>query len=56
MAARAAGRRNVKSVSAAADAHERRKDYLTEAKVGALLDAVKSGRHAARNHLLVLMI
>jgi len=56
MAARAAGRRNVKSVSAAAYAHERTKDYLTEAEVGALLDALKAGRHAARNHLLVLMI
>ena len=42
MAARAAGRRNVKSVSAAAYAHERTKDYLTEAEVGALLDALKN--------------
>ena len=57
MPARSSKRRNVKSVqAAAADAHERTKDYLTETEVTALLDAVKAGRHGVRNHLLVLMM
>ncbi len=50
-------RRNVKSVSvAAADGHERRKDFLTDIEVTTLLDAVKAGRHGVRNYLLVLMM
>jgi type 1 fimbriae regulatory protein FimB len=57
MAARSPKRRNVRSVlAAAADAHERTKDYLTETEVAALLEAAKAGRHGARNHLLVLMM
>jgi integrase len=57
MAARSSKRRNVKSVpAAAADAHERRKDFLTDTEVTALLDAVKAGRHGVRNYLLVLMM
>jgi site-specific recombinase XerD len=57
MAARSSNRRNVKSITgAAADAHERTKDYLTETEVIALLETAKAGRHGARNHLLVLMM
>lgn len=50
-------RRNVKSIrAAAADAHERTKDYLTETELAALLEAAKAGRHGVRNHLLLLMM
>jgi type 1 fimbriae regulatory protein FimB len=49
--------RNVKSGrAAAADAHERAKDFLTEAEVAALLDAAKAARHGVRDHLLALMM
>ncbi len=48
---------NVKSGrTAAADAHERAKDFLTEAEVAALLDAAKAARHGVRDHLLALMM
>ncbi len=48
---------NVKSGrAAAADAHERAKDFLTEAEVAALLDAAKAARHGVRDHLLALMM
>ncbi len=48
---------NVKSGRAAAtDAHERAKDFLTEAEVAALLDAAKAARHGVRDHLLALMM
>jgi integrase len=47
--------RNVKSV-ATVDAHERRKNFLSDAEVGTLLEAMKRGRHGARDHLLVLMM
>jgi type 1 fimbriae regulatory protein FimB len=57
MAARSSKRRNVKRASAAAaDAHERRKHFLTETEVTTLLEAVKAGRHGVRNYLLVLMM
>jgi integrase len=57
MVARSSNRRNVKSTAAAAaDAHERTKDYLTETELAALLEAAKAGRHGTRNHLLVLMM
>src|SRR4029077_18675141 len=48
-------RRNVKSVSAAAaDAHERGKDFLSETEIAVLLDAAKAGRYGVRDHLLIL--
>ncbi len=48
---------NVKSGrAAAADAHERAKDFPTEAEVAALLDAAKAARHGVRDHLLALMM
>jgi hypothetical protein len=46
--------RNVKS-AATVDAHERRKNFLSDAEVGTLLEAMKRGRHGVRDHLLVLM-
>jgi type 1 fimbriae regulatory protein FimB len=47
--------RNVKSQSApATDAHERRRDFLNEAEITALLDSAKAGRHGIRDHLLLL--
>lgn len=50
-------RRKVKSDPVrAADGHERRKDYLSENEVGALLEAAKQGRHGIRNHLLLLLM
>ena len=52
-----ANRRNVTSAaSRAADAHERRRDFLGEAEIAALLDAARRGRHGARDHLLILMM
>ena len=46
---------NVKSHSGpVTDAHERRRDFLGEAEVAALLDGAKAGRHGVRDHLLLL--
>src|SRR3954447_15093462 len=49
--------RNVKSgPQAAADAHERAKNFLTPGEIEALLEGAKAGRHGVRDHLLVLMM
>src|ERR1700733_2373920 len=61
MSARPPKRRNVKSGIAplpnnAADGHERAKDFLSEGEIVLLLDAAKTGRHGARDHLLLLVM
>ena len=48
---------NVKSQSVpTTDAHERRRDFLNEAEIAALLDGAKVGRHGVRDHILLLMM
>ena len=56
MAKRQTDGRNVKSVpSQAADGRSRAKDFLTEPEIATLLQAMKTGRHGGRDHLLALM-
>ena len=41
---------------AAADAHERARDFLGAAGIERLLTAVRAGGHGTRDHLLALML
>jgi integrase len=54
----AAKPRNIKSRqdTPTADAHERAKNFLTEAEMDKLLAAARKGRHGVRDHLLMLMM
>lgn len=50
-------RRNVKSMpGVTADAHERERDFLSEAELDRLLAAAKRGRHGVRDHMLILVM
>ena len=42
--------------SYAVDDHLRRKDYLSPSEIAFLLDAAKTGRHGARDYLLILVM
>lgn len=48
--------RNVKSDGQAADAHERRQDYLSPPDMERLLTSAKKGRHGIRDQLLLMMM
>jgi hypothetical protein len=48
-------RRRSASAVCATDAHERRKDFLSESELTRLLEAMNQGRHGIRDHLLALM-
>lgn len=57
MSRQSSDRHFVKSAdSEPVDAHLRRRDYLTPDEVKRLLSAARSGRHAVRDHLMLLLM
>ncbi len=51
-----AGRRSQSGADLPVDAHERAKDFLSEAEVDALRAAARKGRHGQRDDLLILLM
>jgi integrase len=52
----ASGAATTAARTAAADDHERARDFLGQAEIERLLKAARAGRHGTRDHLLVLML